>query len=259
MSKALTIMSPDFHPVVHGLSMRRAPRHNLVSSFNKHKYLLASVFQVLLEERGQAARPRPAVALRVVHAHSQLQAESDESVNDFTTSSMMGEMLGGERFEPRPFALTVMASPPAIAVSGPVARDLLCLAPLDPDRSSAFSSQEEIDHSILHLVWSPCDFEGTVLVFSCNAGDQFVLHMNVAGRWQRVQDGEAAGALRRDVSARSVKAMEHGCPVPAEVPHEVFSTLESVARRFDNIVVRAAVRELQKHEAVESDFRGIWA
>ncbi|QHE78563.1 hypothetical protein [Hydrogenophaga sp. PBL-H3] len=255
----MTIMSPDFHPVVHGLSMRRAPRHNLVSSFNKHKYLLASVFQVLLEERGLGALTGPAVVLRVVHAHSQLEAEADESGNDFTTSSMMGELLGGESYEPRPFALSVLASLPSMAVSGPVASDLLCLAPLDLDRSCAFSSQEEIDHSILHLVWAPCDLEGTVLVLSCNAGDQFVLHMNVAGRWHRAQDGEAARALRRDVTSRKSKAMKHPGPVLGESLQEVYSSLDSVARRFDNIVVRAAVRELQNHEAIESDFRGIWA
>lgn len=140
-----------------------------------------------------------------------------------------------------------------------MASDLLCLAPLDLDRSCAFSSQEEIDHSILHLVWAPCDLEGTVLVLSCNAGDQFVLHMNVAGRWHRAQDDEAARALRRDVSSRKSKAMKHAGPVLGESLQEVYSSLDSVARRFDNIVVRAAVRELQNHEAIESDFRGIWA
>ncbi|MDP3350505.1 MAG: hypothetical protein Q8S92_16055 [Hydrogenophaga sp.] len=53
--------------------------------------------------------------------------------------------------------------------------------------------------------------------------------------------------------------MKHAGPVLGESLQEVYSSLDSVARRFDNIVVRAAVRELQNHEAIESDFRGIWA
>lgn len=240
--------------LLYGLSARRAPRHNPASCFACHKYLLSSVIQVL-QEREHAPRQGPAVVLRVVHAHSQLEVDTGSVPFDCREASAWGELRSAEPHEPRPFALSVFDILATHGQSGTLADILFRLAPIPWAQTASLTDQEIAHNSIVHLAFAPRLPDDPLVVHSCNALGQGITHLRKAGRWQRVTgEGVVRAALRHAHS----QALSGHSPAAQQPPSEACTSIGEVLKGFDHILVRAAVRELQNQEAMESDRRSVW-
>lgn len=246
-------MRSDDPASLYGLIERRAPRHNPATCFASHKYLLSSVIQVL-QEREHAPRQGPAAILRVVHAHSQLDADVGPGFPDVGEASAWGELRSGDGHEPRPFALSVF-DPMSLHGRGGALADLLFrLAPIPWAQTASLTDEEVTHNSIVHLAFAPRLPDDPLVVHSCNAAGQGVTHLRKAGRWQRVPGEEVVRAALRHVHGQAAAS---GVPV-AQPTGEAFTSASEVLKGFDHILVRAAVRELQNQEAMESGGRSVW-
>ncbi|MGQ3193573.1 MAG: hypothetical protein ACT6UH_03080 [Hydrogenophaga sp.] len=256
-------MHSDDHAHLYGLSARRAPRHNPASCFACHKYLLSSIIQVL-QEREHAPRQGPAVMLRVVHAHSQLDADSGPGSLDFTETSAWGELRSGDPHEPRPFALSVFDTLSTAGLGGSLADMLFRLAPVPWAQTASLTDEEVAHNSIVHLAFAPRLPDDPLVVHSCNAAGQGVTHLRRSDRWQRVSGEEVVRAALRHAHITGKGPSQSGNPrqardVPTAMPSsEAFTSTSEILKAFDHILVRAAVRELQNQEAMESGRRSVW-
>lgn len=238
---------------LYGLIERRAPRHNPATCFSHHKYLLSSVIQVL-QERGHAPHHGPAAILRVVHAHSQLDPDTGSGLHEEGEASSWGELRSGDAHEPRPFALSVLDAMGVQGNGGPLAERLFHLAPVPWAQTASLTDQEVTHNSIVHLAFAPRLPDDPLVVHSCNAAGQGVTHLRKAGRWQRVSGEEVLRAALRHAHGQAAS----GGAVAAQPPDEAFTSVGEVLKGFDHILVRAAVRELQNQEAMESGRRSVW-
>lgn len=246
-------MHSDDQALLYGLSARRAPRHNPASCFACHKYLLSSIIQVL-QEREHAPQQGPAVMLRVVHAHSQLDADTGPGVLDFGDTSSWGELHSGDAHEPRPFALSVFDTRATQGQGGTLAEVLFRLAPVPWAQTAGLTDQEVAHNSIVHLAFAPRLPDDPLVVHSCNAVGQDITHLRKSGRWQRVSGEDVVRAALRHARGQVPSAN----PSSVQLSSEAFTSVGEVLKGFDHILVRAAVRELQNQEAMESDRRSVW-
>jgi hypothetical protein len=244
-------MCSDDPASLYGLIERRAPRHNPSTCFACHKYLLSSVIQVL-QEREHAPRSGPAAILRVVHAHSQLEADSGPGLLDASEASSWGELRSGDAHEPRPFALSVLDPLSVPCSGGPLAEVLFRLAPVPWAQTASLTDQEVTHNSIVHLAFAPRLPDDPLVVHSCNASGRGVTHLRKAGRWQRVPGEEVVRAALRHVQGQAAPG------AAVWPPGEAFTSASEVLKGFDHILVRAAVRELQNQEAMESGGKSVW-
>lgn len=238
---------------LYGLIERRAPRHNPSTCFACHKYLLSSVIQVL-QEREHAPRQGPAAILRVVHAHSQLDPDTGPGLLEAGEASSWGELRSGDAHEPRPFALSVFDPLSVQGTGGTLAKLLFRLAPIPWAQTASLTDEEVAHNSIVHLAFAPRLPDDPIVVHSCNAAGQGVTHLRKAGRWQRVSGEEVMRAALRHARGQAASG---GLPA-ARPPAEAFTSASEVLKGFDHILVRAAVRELQNQEAMESGGKSVW-
>lgn len=244
-------MHSDDQALLYGLSARRAPRHNPASCFACHKYMLSSILQVL-QERGHAPHQGPALMLRVVHAHSQLDAGTGPDALDFGDTSSWGELRSGDPHEPRPFALSVFDTLATQGQAGTLAEVLLRLAPIPWAQTASLTDEEVAHSSIVHLAFAPRLPDDPLVVHSCNAAGQGVTHLRKAGRWQRIGGEDVVRAALRHAHSQVPRGQ------PPQPPGEAYTSVGEVLRGFDHILVRAALRELQNQEAMESERRSVW-
>lgn len=245
-------MHSDDHAHLYGLSARRAPRHNPATCFACHKYLLSSIIQVL-KERDHAPPQGPAVVLRVVHAHPQIDADRGPGPHDAGEASAWGELRSADNPEPRPFALSVFDTMATVGLGGTLADMLFRLAPVPWAQTAGLTDQEVTHNSIVHLAFAPRLPDDPLVVHSCNAAGQGVTHLRKADRWQRVS-GEAVVKA----ALRHAHLAGRGHAPPATSPTGAFTSTHQILKGFDHILVRAAVRELQNQEAMESGRRSVW-
>jgi len=256
-------MHSDDHAHLYGMTARRAPRHNLSTCFAGHKYMLSSIIQVL-QERGHAPCQGPAVILRVVHTHSQFDLDTGPGLLDFGETTLWGELRAADNHEPRPFALSVFDPMSTLGLDGALADILFRLAPIPWAQTAGLTDQEVEHNSIVHLAFAPRLPDDPLVVHSCNAAGKGVAHLRKAGRWQRAPGDDIMNAALRHAHAMgrgpamSVTPQRAFDVRTAEPFGEAFTSTREILKAFDHILVRAAVRELQNQEAMESGRRSVW-
>jgi hypothetical protein len=171
---------------------------------------------------------------------------------DASEASSWGELRSGDAHEPRPFALSVLDPLSVPCSGGPLAEVLFRLAPVPWAQTASLTDQEVTHNSIVHLAFAPRLPDDPLVVHSCNASGRGVTHLRKAGRWQRVPGEEVVRAALRHVQGQAAPG------AAVWPPGEAFTSASEVLKGFDHILVRAAVRELQNQEAMESGGKSVW-